>query len=435
MGEAYGDDQRNDQPRDHADYQRGLRLAADDHHDRRDRCEQRQCDLGPATQAWTVDNQGTITAPGGAGIFLEDGGAVINSGTILSNSSAYSVDVSGGGGFLTNSQSGYIGSGGVKLAAGGTVVNDGRIVDTNGPGVVINVAAGTVTNSGTISGAVASEDGVYLLAGGTVVPGSSRGSGVLAPARLLANGITIRQVESAERLEYFHIELDTHDVILAEGAPAETFVDCDNCFMFQNAAEFGGLYPDDRRPAWEFCAPRIEPGSAGLHAIRRALLARAEALGRVTHDPDLHLIADGEVIRAQSVAGLIWRFALPEGARALAIASRNMVPAETEAAAADGRALGVAVERIVLGGGGGRRVEIGHDCADLGAGFHADEGSHRWTDGRGSLPATLLGRLAGALSIEVHLAETVLRYRADPPAGEHPDATLPSEKGDWLAVI
>jgi hypothetical protein len=257
---------------------------------------------------------------------------------------------------------------------------------------------------------------------------------LLVPARLLANGITIRQVESVERLEYFHIELDTHDAILAEGAPAETFVDCDNRFMFQNAAEFGGLYPDDRRPAWEFCAPRIEPGSAGLHAIRRALLARAEALGRVTHDPDLHLVADGEVIRAQSVAGRIWRFALPAGVRALAIASRSVVPAETEAAAADGRALGVAVERIILGGGG-RRVEIGHDCADLGEGFHADEGSHRWTDGRGSLPAALLGRPAGALSIEVHLAETVLRYRADPPAGERPDATLPSEKGDWLAVI
>ena len=247
---------------------------------------------------------------------------------------------------------------------------------------------------------------------------------VLVPARLLANGVTIRQVEGVERLEYFHIELDTHDAILAEGAPAETFADCDNRGMFHNAGEFGRLYPEDRRTAWQFCAPRVEPGSAELHAIRRALLARAEALGRVTSDPDLHLIADsaiggaprGEIVRAQAVAGRVWRFALPAGVRALAIASRRMVPAAADAAAADERALGVAIERIVVSGAG-VRVEIGHDCPALRDGFHEDEGSHRWTDGRGSLPETLLGWLAGDPTIEVHLAETELRYRLAPPNG------------------
>ena len=37
------------------------------------------------------------------------------------------------------------------------------------------------------------------------------------------------------------------------------------------------------------------------------------------------------------------------------------------------------------------------------------EGSHRWTNGQGSLPASLLA-LAGNLTVEVHLAETELRY-------------------------
>ncbi len=240
--------------------------------------------------------------------------------------------------------------------------------------------------------------------------------GVLAPARLLVNGITIRQVENIDRLEYFHIELASHDVILADCAPAETFVDCDNRGMFQNAGEFTVLYPDDLPERWKFCAPRAEPASAELSAIRADLLARAEALGRITHDPDLHLVADGEIVLAHSVAGRVWRFSLPAGARALAIASRSAVPAEAEASSADERTLGVAVERIVLDGDG-LRIEIGQDCPVLCHGFHADEGSHRWTDGRGSVPGTLLGCFTGDLSIAVHLAETELRYRLDPSAG------------------
>lgn len=106
--------------------------------------------------------------------------------------------------------------------------------------------------------------------------------GALAPAGLLVNGATIRQVERIDRVEYFHIELAAHDVILAEGAPAESYVDCDNRFMFQNGDEFAGLYPDNLPAPWQFCAPRVEEPSPELNAIRDALLERAAALGIVT---------------------------------------------------------------------------------------------------------------------------------------------------------
>jgi hypothetical protein len=48
--------------------------------------------------------------------------------------------------------------------------------------------------------------------------------GVLAPAEILINGTTITRYEAREynELEYFHIKLESHDVIYAEGAPAET---------------------------------------------------------------------------------------------------------------------------------------------------------------------------------------------------------------------
>ena len=52
--------------------------------------------------------------------------------------------------------------------------------------------------------------------------------GVLVPAELLINGTTITRYEAREydELEFFHIKLESHDVIYAEGAPAETLLRC-----------------------------------------------------------------------------------------------------------------------------------------------------------------------------------------------------------------
>ena len=50
--------------------------------------------------------------------------------------------------------------------------------------------------------------------------------GVLVPAELLINGTTITRYEAREHdeLEFFHIKLESHDVVYAEGAPAETLL-------------------------------------------------------------------------------------------------------------------------------------------------------------------------------------------------------------------
>ena len=150
---------------------------------------------------------------------------------------------------------------------------DGRFVAGNLAVLPIRVAAGALAQGVPARDLwLSPEHALYL-------------DGALVPAGLLVNGATIRQEESVDRLEYFHIELEAHDVILAEGAPAETFVDCDNRFMFHNSAEFAKLYPDDLPAPWAFCAPRAEEGSTELAAIRAALSERAEALGRITRDP------------------------------------------------------------------------------------------------------------------------------------------------------
>ena len=92
---------------------------------------------------------------------------------------------------------------------------------------------------------------------------------LLIPARCLVNGRTIVQDCSLDRVDYYHVELDTHDVLLAEGAPSETFLDDDSRGMFHNAHEFAAIYPDAPRPD-AFCAPRVEHG-AELEAIRLRL--------------------------------------------------------------------------------------------------------------------------------------------------------------------
>src|SRR3984957_15340385 len=55
--------------------------------------------------------------------------------------------------------------------------------------------------------------------------------GVLVPAEMLLNGTTITRYEASEydELEYFHIKLESHDVIYAEGTPAETLLEVNEC--------------------------------------------------------------------------------------------------------------------------------------------------------------------------------------------------------------
>ena len=97
--------------------------------------------------------------------------------------------------------------------------------------------------------------------------------GALIPVNLLINGITILQPDLTGDIAYFHIELDSHDILLAEGAPAESYVNDDNRLMFHNAATYALRYPGTEPPA-SYCAERLLDGQR-LAAIRAGLAARA----------------------------------------------------------------------------------------------------------------------------------------------------------------
>lgn len=233
---------------------------------------------------------------------------------------------------------------------------------------------------------------------------------VLIPARHLVNGMSIACCDALPIIEYFHVELPGHDVILAEGAAAESWLDTGRRDMFANALEYPPGEDDDtpREP----CAPIVSEGPR-LIAVRSRLQARIAATGfELTTDPDLHLLADDTVVRGSRI-GKVYRFELPERPAKLAIASLVSVPGDVQAESTDRRPLGVCIRRIALKGAHAL-LEIAHDEPTLADGYHAAEPGHRWTMGKATIPAQFLACLSGPLTVEVELAALNLRYARRP---------------------
>ena len=220
-------------------------------------------------------------------------------------------------------------------------------------------------------------------------------AGVLIPVRYLINGATIRQ-EAVARVTYWHVELPRHDVLLAEGLPAESYLDTGNRSAFAGQSGAMQLHPDFARRVWETAAcARLVVAGAELAAVRAMLLAQARMLGHgTTGDPALRLVVDGATIAGEPAGGRI-RFVLPVGASQARLMSLRMRPAEMFAEGADERWLGVAVSGIALDG-----AAVPLDDARLGGGWHAVEPGFRWSDGNGAIDVT------GAAALEVVVAVT-----------------------------
>ena len=91
---------------------------------------------------------------------------------------------------------------------------------------------------------------------------------VLIPIRHIINGSTIAQVK-VDRITYHHIELAAHDVLLAEGLPAESFLDMRDGTNYANRAGPVRLYPDFSARMWEaFGCARLVVTGPELEAAR-----------------------------------------------------------------------------------------------------------------------------------------------------------------------
>jgi hypothetical protein len=183
--------------------------------------------------------------------------------------------------------------------------------------------------------------------------------GVLMPIRYLVNGATVVQ-EVWDSVTYHHVELDRHDIILAEGLPAESYLDTGNRDAF-DAGAVVMLHPEFARAAWARKGfARLATAGGEVARVRARLRVRALARGyRLTDAPALAIrpLGSGQVIE-----------------------SRSFVPAEASPDNHDHRRLGVAVTGLAVDG---ELVPL--DDPRLGAGWHAPESSLRWTDGAGHI--------------------------------------------------
>ncbi len=219
--------------------------------------------------------------------------------------------------------------------------------------------------------------------------------GVLIPILRLANGATVVQ-EWVETVDYWHVELESHDALLAEGLPAESFLDCGARQGFANHSGFVELHPTFVTKSWaDACAPLKENGPE-VEAARARLMARAQQQGfRRIDDPGLSLVADGRRLSPTRCEGGVHLFAAPPDTRQLRLASRTFRPADEGGDSADRRHLGVAVRGIAFDG-------VAQRLSAFGKGWHEPEGEAghewRWTDGFAELPT-------GANIIEVTIGD------------------------------
>lgn len=108
--------------------------------------------------------------------------------------------------------------------------------------------------------------------------------GALVQAGALVNGTSIRrETQVPETWIYYHIELDDHSLVLAEGAPAETFVDNIDRLAFDNWDEFEALYPEGKIVD-ELPYPRVKAQRQVSRNLRALLARRALAIGAARAD-------------------------------------------------------------------------------------------------------------------------------------------------------
>jgi hypothetical protein len=141
--------------------------------------------------------------------------------------------------------------------------------------------------------------------------------GALIEAKDLINGASIVQARHVEHVEYFHVEFDSHDVIIAEGAPSESFIDDDSRGMFQNAHEYATLYGDEIREPARYCAPRLDEGY-DVEAVRMRLAQRAGLRGAAEaswqDSPQIGALRGYiDCVRATRIAGWAQNSDTPEG--------------------------------------------------------------------------------------------------------------------------
>ncbi len=235
--------------------------------------------------------------------------------------------------------------------------------------------------------------------------------GVLIPVEFLINHRSIVWDDRGQEATLYHIELDSHDVLIANGAQAESYRDDGNRWLFHNANTGWNQPPKDT------CAPVLTGGRI-VDAVWKRLLDRSgpRRIGPLTDDPDLYLLVDG--VRTEAMLRHNKRFVFPLSRRPerVVIMSRAGAP-QALGLSRDPRPLGVALRSIALSCGPRIKVMTADDSA-LTEGFHAFEPelNLRWTNGAALVPASLFEDWDKPIRLELHLDRTTFYPDVDAAA-------------------
>lgn len=223
--------------------------------------------------------------------------------------------------------------------------------------------------------------------------------GLLVPVRLLVNHVSIVVAAEIRAVEYVHVELPEHDILLAEGLPAESYLDTGNreTLLPSGPAARAALSDAAQMRLARSCAP-LATDAARVKPIWQRIAVAAGATGKgraTTTDPDLRLLHRGRSLRPIKAAHDRHVFAVDGGGTARLV-SRASRPSDLQPWHDDRRRLGVRVSRIIARGSGAMVLPV--DDPALGHGWwdHEEAEGGRWTNGDAELPIA-----SGTMLLEV----------------------------------
>jgi hypothetical protein len=281
-----------------------------------------------------------------------------------------------------------------------TWIGIGKVLATRG---CRNAATPVIVRKGALAGNIPNAD-LRVTKGHSFLV-----DGLLIPVEYLINHRSILWDDRAQEISIYHVELAVHDILIANGAPAESYRDDGNRWLFQNASSAWGW--KSQQP----CAP-VLTGGAIVDRVWRRLLDRAGRFKlNTTDDPDLHLRMDGKRIDAAMAAGAHFLFHRPEGTQFhdVRIKSRAAAP-DVLGSRRDPRRLGVALQSVTVFAGP-QHLTIRASDDRLVDGFHCYEPEIdiRWTDGNAVLPDALFNRFDQPVDLLLQLAGSAHYLESD----------------------
>ena len=126
-------------------------------------------------------------------------------------------------------------------------------------------------------------------------------NGVLIAAISLVNRTTVILDWTVRDVSYYHVELESHGLLLSEGLATESYLDNGNRSFFANGPQVTSLHPDPspKLIARQACAPRLFAGPL-VEEVRQHLATRAAAL-RISSDSQADTGSGGSAAVPRSV--------------------------------------------------------------------------------------------------------------------------------------